>query len=152
MTHSVAHVGAAPPGASSGSRAGTPRRLPAPPRAGSRDSPATRPRPLAAAAHAHGAAARPLRPAACRLPGRSTQPLAPLPPLPPPPRLRCSRGAVAAHAAGADAPAAGSIYAEDGPNGRYLEAVVTSFHRVRNGAIVGLLCTLRCAGLPDDAR
>jgi hypothetical protein len=59
--------------------------------------------------------------------------------------------ACAARAAGADAPA-GSIYAEDAAEGRYFEAVVTSFHRVRNGAIVGLLCTLRCSGLPADAR
>jgi hypothetical protein len=44
------------------------------------------------------------------------------------------------------------IYAEENAHGRYFEAVITSFHRVRNGAILGLLCTHRCVGLPPDER
>jgi hypothetical protein len=45
-----------------------------------------------------------------------------------------------------------SIYAEDGPHGRYFEAVVTDFIRTRSGAVLKLLCTPRCAGLNAEQR
>jgi hypothetical protein len=45
-----------------------------------------------------------------------------------------------------------SIFAEDGPDGRYFEAVVTDFIRTRSGAVLKLLCTPRCAGLSADQR
>ena len=64
-----------------------------------------------------------------------------------PRRTRHSRLAVTSSQASGQ-----SIYAEEGPHGRYFEAVVTDFTRTRSGAVLKLLCTPRCAGLSAEQR